>query len=123
MAAVGILQACTNVDLAINYIDHMMIKYQESLGPGDTRVNLRVGILSALHSAILVVRGAVPDDDVLLDKLTAFTFNHFEIHHEVDSDGLYVLSAIPIVYQGRFEKYLDRAWGYILHGLNKVHCP
>lgn len=120
MAAVGILQACTDINLASNYIDHMMDKYREYMGPGEIMASIRAGILTAMHSAILVLRGKVPDDDVMLDKVFAFVCTHFDSHNEVDSDGLYLLSAISMVYAGRFLKYLDRAWAYIFHGLSKV---
>lgn len=101
-AATGILQPSTDAYLATNYIDHLMAKYAENLGQSEDMVSIRGGIMSAMHAAILVLRHNPPNDDTILDNVFQFVCNNFDYYREVNGDGLYLISALGIVYGRRF---------------------
>lgn len=121
MAATGILQSSTDRFLATNYIEHLINKYREFEGADDVSRSMRGGLLAALHSSVLVLREKCDNDtDLTMDKVFAFICYHFDLHREVDADGLYVISALAVSYEKRFGKHLDRSWGYIVHAFAKV---
>jgi hypothetical protein len=124
MAVTGILQTCSDPFLAINYIEHLVLKYQEFMGSDDISKTVRSSLLTALHSSVLVLRDKnQPADDAVMDKVFAFVCYHFDTFREVDGDGLYVISGLATTFEKKFGKHLDRSWGYIVHALTKVRYP
>ena len=55
------------------------------------------------------------------DEIYNLIIDHFKTNKEVDSDGLYVISALATCISNKFHKYLESFWPYLTYAFQKVN--
>ncbi|EGR27486.1 importin beta, putative, partial [Ichthyophthirius multifiliis] len=103
--------------IAQKYLDFFIAQFDNSNSINDGRKSqIQSGILSAMHSCLLGL-------DEYFNKNQSkdvynLIVNHFKRNADVDTDGMYVISALATVSGEDFCQYLDNFWPFINHSLS-----
>lgn len=119
MGIMNILYSSRNIKTTKEYLETSMTLFSMiDRIPDFKRPTIKNGLLATIHSALLCLQQDFQDSQ-LAQNIYALVIQHFQSLSNVDSSGLYVISALATCLKGHFVKILDDAWKYIEFALQK----
>ncbi|EAR88045.3 importin-beta amine-terminal domain protein (macronuclear) [Tetrahymena thermophila SB210] len=119
MSALNIIHYSRAVNIGYKYLNFFLTLFKDSyaIQPIERRNAIQSGILSALHACLLTLDDKF--DPNMSDTVFQLVVDHFMNIKNVDSDGMYIVSALATCIGTNFVKYLDKVWPYIEHALTQ----
>lgn len=78
-------------------------------------------ILSIMNTSVLAMENTVPKIE-LMNKIISVIDNHIR-RFGIEDEGINMISCLVVVFNKSFQRYAEKYWPHVLHGLEALNQP